>query len=440
MKNLWINKRQDTLFWITIRDRLPKGIDLVEMRDEIPWEELVELVSTCYSSVKWARSKPIRMMIALEIVKSKYGYSDKELVEQLNTNLAVMYFCWFEDIVDIKMDSSTMTKFRNRLTEEVLMKLQDIAIKPIVRKLPKRRINTVMSDTTCFEENIAYPTDTGLLKKVINKTTEILETSRKYGNKIIIRGKRKFKKMTRGFDLNRRKSKKDVKKMIKKQIRRWEKLIKEAKEFIENKKEEIEEKIYKKWNDFIEVAEKVVGQQKDMIIKNTRKIKDRIVSIHKPEIRPIFRGKIKSPTEFWTKINVNLIGWKYMTITKITKDNISDTEQIETSINKHKDITWKYPNEYWYDRWWHSPWNHKLLEKKGITDWIQYRWRIPKKAKLPLVNTKKRLYKQRVVVEAKIWIAKRKYGLNKNIFSVDNAINKGIFGIIAMNYTCSVNR
>lgn len=67
-------------------------------------------------------------MIALELLKKRYKYSDKELVSIANTDLAVMYFCGYEYPTLDTTNSSTMTKFRNRITPEMAQMIQDVAV------------------------------------------------------------------------------------------------------------------------------------------------------------------------------------------------------------------------------------------------------------------------------------------------------------------------
>jgi transposase, IS5 family len=48
-------------------------------------------------------------------------------------------------------------------------------------------------------------------------------------------------------------------------------------------------------------------QQQEMYDNRSHRIDDRIVSISQPYIRPIVRGKVKSPTEFGAKISASVV-------------------------------------------------------------------------------------------------------------------------------------
>jgi hypothetical protein len=51
---------------------LPKDHPLVLLRDQIPFEQLVDIITPAYSSAMGAPSKSIRKLIALELLKARY--------------------------------------------------------------------------------------------------------------------------------------------------------------------------------------------------------------------------------------------------------------------------------------------------------------------------------------------------------------------------------
>ena len=410
----------------------PVDHELMKLEKEIPWEELVEIIAKKYSSKKGRNSKSLRMMMGLEIVKRKYGYSDEELVEKLQTDIAIMYFCGFDHLVNEKMDSSNMTKFRNRLDTETLALLEEASIRRFIRKAPKRKIHQVITDSTCIEANVTYPTDTKLLTKVFQKLTRVIEKGREIGVQTIIRGKRKVKKLVRAFNLKRKKSKKEFLRMRNFLIREGQKAFKKAQKVFE-KMQELKGIGTEKYQSMMEVSKKILDQQKELSKNKWTRITGRIVSFHAPKIRPIFRGKEGKQTEFGQKTGLSVVGGGLMVSTKLDHDNFSDTTLTDAAIQKHEKIFKRKPSELVGDRGLHSPTNHEKLEQEKITDGIQWRGKIPKKAKLPPESTRKRMYRQRSTVEGKIGTAKMKYGLSKNHYKDENCKVLITFGLLAMN-------
>jgi IS5 family transposase len=417
----------------------PKEHELVKLEAVIPWEELIEIVAKKYSSLRGRNSKSIRMMIALEIVKRKYQYSDVELVEKLQTDVAIMHFCGFTQLVNEAVDASSMTKFRNRFDEKTLALLEDASIKKFIRKAPRRKIHQVISDTTCVEANITYPTDTKLLTKVYSKMAQIIDKGREKGIKVVIRGRRKLMKLVRAFNLKRKKSIKTILKMRNTLVRAGQKVLKKAEGVVEKIKQEkaigVEKLEY-----LLKTGRSILDQQKELAIKKAKRIAGRIVSFHAPEIRPIFRGKEKQQTEFGQKVAVSIVGGGLMMSTKLAHDNFSDTTISEISIDRHTKVFNRKPTEFIADRGYHSPQNHEKLKEMGIRDGIQWRGKIPKKVQTPSAHEGKRMYRQRSVVEAKIGTMKTKYGWSKNYYKDANCGVLVTFGLIAMNADWTARR
>jgi transposase, IS5 family len=442
MYKTWLGKQSENMFnYPKLIDLIPKDNKLVKMRDEIPFDDIVDILKTLYSSNTWAPSKSLRKLIALEILKKKFGYSDRDLVTIVNTDLAVMYFCGYEYPTVEEMDSSVMTKFRNKIDNETAMMIQDAALWKAIKLLHWRKKWNLHTDTTCIPENIEFPTDTSILKKSFKKLVTIIQDGKKFlWNKakgLIIRWKQKIQKAIRSFDLQRNKTQKQIQSMRKKLVRVVSKLSIKAKDVIFEVSKQIAilpDSALKKTKKIIEVIDKVIEQQKELIANKGKSVSWRIVSLHKDFVRPIFRWKAKNRTEFWAKVTMSLIGWKYVQIVSAENENTSDTKMPIKAIEAYEKVVSKKPKEVSTDRWWHSPWNHEYCKEHNITDWIQYKWKVPKNAQLASVTTRKRLAKERCFMEWIIWIGKRKYGLDTNTYSESNRLFGFICSWIAMNY------
>lgn len=434
MKFSHVSKQMNLFHFEIMGYELPADHELVKLAQEIPWDELVDIVAQKYSAKKGRNCKSLRMMIGLEIVKRYYGYSDEELVSKLRTDMAVMYFCGFDHVTNEQLDASTMTKFRNKLDEKTLALLENASIRHFIRQAPRRKIHQVMTDSTCIEANITYPTDTKLLHKVWQKLTKVIETGRQMGIKTIIRGRRTIKKVVRAFNLKRHKSKKEILKMRNFLIRAGQKLLKKA-EIVLTQLEKSPALGLKKWSRMVLISQKILAQQQQLAAQKLARIQGRIVSFQAPNLRPIFRGKEQKQTEFGQKLGVSVIGGGLMVRTKLAHDNFSDTELPEAAIKKHQQIFQRKPSELIGDRGLHSPQNHQRLRRAKIRDGIQWRGQIPKKAKPPTKASGLRMYRQRSTVEGKIGTMKTRYGVNRNPYKDENCPVLVTFGLLAMNAT-----
>lgn len=424
------NEEQKSLFSFGMQQvEIPEDHELVKMEKEIDWEAMVEIISTKYSGKTGRNSKSLRMMIGLEIAKRKYCLSDEAIVKQLKVDMALKVFCGFNEWEHDLPEASSLCRFRSRLDTETLQKLEEVNILKMIRKTARRNRYQVITDSTCVEANVTYPTDSKLLSKGYAKLVQAAEGLRKEGAELLIRGKHKMKKAVRGFNLKRRKTKREIMKMNKKLIRESMKVIRLLKENIHMAKKATQTKVMAT----LEIAEAILAQQKHMIETKTRRVKDRVVSFHEPTIRPIFRGKEGKQTEFGSKVAINVIGGGLVQTTKLSNNNFSDTEMIPSSLATNHRTFGRDPTEVIADRGAHSPKNHELLNSKNIMDGIQYRGKIPKKATLPTSSTRKRMYKQRSIVEGKIGTFKTHYGGHRNRYKNENAHALISFGLIAMN-------
>jgi hypothetical protein len=424
------NQTQKSLFSLgMMKIEIPEDNELIKMEQEIDWEAMTEIIGSMYSDKKGRNSKSLRMMIGLEIAKRRYGLSDEAIVAQLEVDVALKIFCGFNEWQHDIPEASSLTRFRNRLDEKTLQKLEEVNVRKMIRKVPRRNRYQVITDSTCIEANITYPTDSKLLSKTFEKLVHAAQIIRKEGAEFVIRGKLKTKRAIRSFHLKRRKSKRVILKMNKKLIRESRKVIRIIREHVDTAQTIVKDRV----KNIVKTAETIIAQQKVMIENKVHRVKNRIVSFHETEIRPIFRGKEGKQTEFGPKVAINVIGGRLVQTTKLSNNNFSDTEMVEAGLDTNYRTFGRDPTEFIADRGAHSPKNHELLNQKNIMDGIQYRGKIPKKAKLPPSSTGRRMYKQRSTVEGKIGTFKTGYGGHRNKYKNKNAQCLISFGFIAMN-------
>lgn len=427
------NTSQVSLFnFESLGFNIPKDNHLVQLAEVIDWEMLVEKIKPLYAT-KGRKARSIRMMIGLEIAKAQYkDISDEELVKSIQTDTVLMYFCGFSSPLDLpqSLNSSTMTKFRNRLTPEVLQSINEEAIKGLIKKLPKRKRGQVASDTTVLPANIAYPTDTAILGKVSKRLDKAITQLQKGGIKIVNRGKQTVNKTIVVFNKIRRKTKEQIRKVKRVLIRSAYRKIKLIKQYAS--------KLEVKTQNEIKKLKKVVDQQMEMYKNKTKRIKERIVSIHEEHIRPMYRGKNNAMTEFGKKVSMMMIGQSIILPNKIEYNNFSDTNVPKEDLKKFEEVFGRKPNEYAFDRGGHSPENHNMLEENKIKDGIQYRGKIPLKAKRAKEKEIKRMHRQRTIIEGKIGTLKTRYGLSKIRYKAENTQVRWHIGILIQNMRWAV--
>lgn len=407
---------------------ISKNHPLMRIQEEIPWEDLLEIIASEYSNKTGRNSKSLRMMMGLEIAKNVLRESDEDLVRRLETDIALKLFCGFTTMDHDVPDSSSLTNFRKKLTAETLQKLEEAAMRTFIRKAPARRRHQVITDSTCMPANITPPVDSKLLVKTWSNLVQELEKVRLHGQRVIIRGRRTVEKEMASFRKTSKKTKEAV-------IAFNEFLIQESKKLLMYVQEIANEAA----KQTIATATIVLAQQEQMLKTGMRRIQNRIVSFHEPSVRPIARGKDGGrKTEFGKKVTFNVIGGGLMQTARVDNSAFSDIEMIGDAVETHERTFDRKPSEVNADRGAHSPDNHTYLEENGIIDGIQYRGKIPHDVHIP--PSRKRMARQRSVVEAKIGTWKTRYGGNRNTYKEDHAYVRITFGLLGMNAMWAATR
>jgi hypothetical protein len=156
---------------------------------------------------------------------------------------------------------------------------------------------------------------------------------------------------------------------------------------------------------------KVVGQQSSMLENKSHTVEDRIVSLRQPHVRPIVRGKARSPVEFGQKISLSVVRG-YTFIEKQRWDNFSEGKTLIESADEYKARHGVYPKVIQADMTYRNRENLSFCKQNGIR-LSGPRLGRPKKAELEA--DRELAYRdscERNMVEGRHGIAKRRYGLD----------------------------
>lgn len=407
----------NTLFWVKLEIFIDPNHKLVELRKQLPWEQLVEIWDRAYSNEDfWNEKIHPRIMVAILIYHAYYlKKSFRELKEDFRYNIVLQYFCGYEELQLMKIDHSTINKFESALWEENIKEILKIVEDIAVKKQPPRSKWTSVSDTTVIPSNISFPTDINLLEKIRVFLHDFLLENQK----IIWEEYRTYAKTARenyiSYSKARKISKKDIKKKLKKQIQfvrrnisQSEDLIWKIEDFLKDKKLSFTKKELKQF----EKLKKKIGLAKEILQQQEILYRDwklpkwtwRMVSFYRKNIRPIYRWKKLNRTEFWLKVDFIKI-WKAIILWKNSYDNFHDWSALKESIEQFENRWIKDKVRIW-DKWLSG--QSKLMKEKWIIDWIEKRW----KRTTPKKVSKKIFKRERALIEATIWIFKNVFYWN----------------------------
>ena len=277
--------------------------DLGPLHQAIPFIELEKLVPCPAQALSGKGCKPwfdVQGGIALQFLKHYLRVSDSQLIERINTDWALQYFCGIQLRRDeIIADKNLPSTWRSYLGQYLdIEKWQ--AVLSHAWKLYMKETHASNEDATCYESYIEYPTYVKIIRKGCNELHLLIQQIRKdAGLRKSRNNYEKFKKVYLSFQKKRKKSRREEKRIRKKLLKYLRRLIELLSELTSRYPTPIS--IGKQTR--VNTIRAIYVQQHDFAYGKTERIDKQIVSIDKPYIRPIVRGKEVKPVEFGAKVN-----------------------------------------------------------------------------------------------------------------------------------------
>lgn len=270
------------------------------MHQAIPWEDLVKAFD-----LKDHKKGPQSIFspqgkIALMFLKHYAACSDSKLIEQLNGNINYQIFCDIhipagQRILNFKIVSEIRTELGRKLDishkQQVLAKYWSSYMK---------NKDSVTCDATCYESYLRYPTDIKLLWESVEWLHGNLKQLCKKLRKRMPRSKyKKWSYRYLSYSKMRRKTKKKARPLNRALLLL---LLKFDTALTELESEMINQSSCTRYQRRRRTVQKIYEQQYQKFHEHTNP-KNRIVSIDKPYIRPIVRGKEIKKVEFGAKVH-----------------------------------------------------------------------------------------------------------------------------------------
>ena len=267
--------------------------------------------------------------IGLQILKSYYRISDALLIEQLNGNWQMQFFCGIQlkQGEQIK-DKDIVGRWRSYLARHIDIDAMQLSC--VERWKPyMQHVHTGFTDATVFESYIEYPTDAKLLWNSCTHVYCMIKQARKNAR---LRDTRinhdKHKSKWLHFAKSKKKTKRQNKKICKQLLKYLERLLKQLDQLQQKHILTLSAGQYNRLDTINTVKEQ---QWKHYFGKEAR-VPDRIVSLHKPYVRPIVRGKEVKPVEFGAKVNMLLVdGISFME--HFSFDNFNEGTRLQSTIH-----------------------------------------------------------------------------------------------------------
>ena len=254
------------------------------LANEINWDSLEKEFAPLYGSTG-RPSVPIRTIVGLLILKQMYNLGDETVVERYLENPYWQHFCgeiYFQ--YKLPFDPSDFVHFRKRIGEDGMKKIFRQSIHLFGEDTIRREVKEVRVDTTVQEKNITYPTDRKLTEKVIEYCKRIAE-------KEDIKLKRTYTMEIKKLKYQLRFARKP--KNYKKLNRLQGKLKRIAYKIFEDLVTQLDPVPKQAYYETFDLLFSVLTQKKDD--------KNKVYSLHEPDVLCIAKGKEHKPYEFGNK-------------------------------------------------------------------------------------------------------------------------------------------
>lgn len=245
--------------------------------------------------------------IALQFLKAREGYSDEKLLERLNTDWALQLFCGLQlgPNEQIK-DKDVIWKARAFVAAHLdIYEAQAILIEHWQPWMDNTHLG--MCDASCYESYIKYPTDVKLLWDCIEwMHGSIKRLCKSLGRP---RPRNKYqdnKKRQLSYARKRRKTYKEERHQRMLLLGLCEKLLVQLRQILEvwSSQQWPDANLFgeQDWQR-LSIIGKIYSQQRFHYDNPGESVPDRIVSLYKPYLRPIVRGKENKRVEFGAKVH-----------------------------------------------------------------------------------------------------------------------------------------
>lgn len=356
---------QRDIFRPLLTDFIDCDHELVVLADRIEWDYFEDSFASHYSHTGQP-AMPIRFMVGCLLLKRIYDYGDETLAKAWVMNPYMQYFCgdaFFQHT--FPCDPSGFVHFRKRIGEQGIAKIFSYSV--AIHELDGR-VNQALSDTTVQENDVTFPTDAKLAKKVIDHCNNIARAEGVDQRQSYVRlSKQLLRDSYFGHHPRRRKKARKAQKKLR--------------TFAGRLLRELERKL---------TAEQLAAYKQPMdlywqAITQQRSDSDKVYSLHKPFTACIAKGKAHKKYEFGNKVGLLTHPTRRVILAiKSFEGNPHDSKTIKPLLEQIQLDQRPLPKEVIYDR-----------GGRGIKEALGVKVTTPTKAKASDSAAKKRRMRRR---------------------------------------------
>lgn len=325
------DKQQLHLLKQHLENLINPGHPLCRLAKSIPWDDLEKHFGKHYH-YSGRPSKPIRLMISLLVLKQLHDLSDETIVERWVENPYFQYFSG-ETIFqwEFPCHPTDLVYFRKRIGEDGIKKIFQMSIDLHGKKAKETE---VLVDTTVQEKNITFPTDIKLYKRIIEHCLAIAD-------KEAVNLRQSYKRIVKKLMLAQRF--RNHPKNHKKAIAAQRRLKTIAGRLVRELERKLPASTLARYSEELKLFQQILEQKKDS--------KNKIYSIHEPQVYCISKGKEHKKYEYGSKVSIVVTKNSGIIVGAVNfSKNHYDGHTLPEALKQTKELVGKRPNVAICDR------------------------------------------------------------------------------------------
>lgn len=373
---------QRELFGAHLSELLNPEHPLYVLAERIDWHQFDVAIDDCYAEELGRPGVNTRLMIGLMYLKHTFNESDESVVARWVENPYWQFFCGCQYMQhDPPVDSSMMSKWRKRVGADRLEKLLEATIHTALamKAIKPKELERVNVDTTVQEKAIAFPTDSRLYHKMriaLVRRAKALNLPLRQSYRFV--GKKTLFKQHRYAHAR--------------QMKRAAKMTRRLKTILGRVVRDIERKAHKRRGQIVDEPLRELLALAHRLLEQTRSSKNKLYSVHAPEVECIAKGKAHKRYEFGCKTSVATTSKSNWIVgARALHGNPYDGHTLEGAIAQIERLTTKTPSDVMVDQGYRG---HNYAGNATV----HVVRTIPKKA----TGTVRRMFKRRAAVEPTI--------------------------------------
>lgn len=312
--------------------------ELCRMAELIDWSKFDEEFSRFFPSSTGCPATATRLIVGLFYLKHAFKLSDEELIARWIENPYWQYFCGEQYLQhQFPVHPSCLSKWRKRLEEagaEMLLQ-ETIVLGLKTNTISKKDLQETIIDTTVQEKAVTYPTDAKLyqrgreqLVKLVKQTgLELRQSYTRVGKSALFKANRYF---------------------AARQMKRGKKQVKKLKTYLGCVYRDIQRQLEKRTELKVAFADLLLKVEK--LLKQQKMDKNKLYSLHAPEVECIAKGKVNKHYEFGVKVGlVSPLKNSFVLGIQALPGNPYDGHTLKASLDQVERLTGQRPQSGYVD-------------------------------------------------------------------------------------------